>query len=303
MPMNLIEDLRRTIIEGSSDLATALRKAKVLATHLGTTELKEWVDHELNGYPANVDVPEYRRIHTPAFGHFSGPFGREARNVALPTSIIPDNLRSTTVDLAFRHNLRQLQGMLATKNPRYRWTAEAIMFMRERVGTTDGSELVDAYSALPAGALEGILDAVRNRMLDFLLELQAIDPKILKTDEALSDLPKEQVRQVFNVTIQGDRNVFAAGHGVSQAITEVAAHDQNTLMAYLASKGLNREDLDKLTSALESDGSPSRGTLGPRVRAWITTMLGKALDGSWKVAVDTAAVLLPEALKRYHGWG
>ena len=73
------------------------------------------------------------------------------------------------------------------------------------------------------------------------------------------------------------------------------------LLTSLGVQGVQAEDLEDLESAIDGDGSPPKGSLGPQVRAWVTKMLGKALDGSWRVAVDTAAVLLPEALKRYYG--
>lgn len=303
--MNLIEDLQKNVIEGSSDLSTALRKAKVLATHLKNAEFKEWVEHELNGYPDGTEVPSYRRVHAPAFGHFSGPFGSGARNVPLPTANLPEAFRERTVDLAMRHSVRQVQGMLTIENPHYRWAAEYTMFMRDQVQMSGGAVLVDAHSVLPAAALEGILDAVRNTLLDFLLGLQAINPEVLRTDEALTSLPKEQVSQVFHVSVHGERNVVAAGQTVAQTVTstDVTTHDEKKLLAYLASTGIEAEDLDALATALEADGPRATDSLGPKVRGWIKGMLGKAVDGSWKVAVGTAAALLQEALKRYYGWG
>jgi hypothetical protein len=58
--MTLLEDIQSSAIDGKSDLATILRKCKLLAARLGSQPLEDWVLWESNGYPNGVTVPDYR---------------------------------------------------------------------------------------------------------------------------------------------------------------------------------------------------------------------------------------------------
>lgn len=58
--MSLLRDIQDAAIDEQSQVATLLRKCKVLATRLGSQEFSRWIDNELNGY-ANLDeLPAYR---------------------------------------------------------------------------------------------------------------------------------------------------------------------------------------------------------------------------------------------------
>ena len=50
--MTLLEqESQNEAVDGTSDLATALRKCLILAARLKNQEFTEWVNHELDGYP------------------------------------------------------------------------------------------------------------------------------------------------------------------------------------------------------------------------------------------------------------
>jgi hypothetical protein len=52
--MTLLEQIQNEAVDGTSDLATALRKCLILAARLKNQEFTEWVNHELNGYPEDA---------------------------------------------------------------------------------------------------------------------------------------------------------------------------------------------------------------------------------------------------------
>ena len=55
-----------------------------LANRLCSDVLEQWVGYEAEGYPAEVDVPEYRTIEISYKGHFSRPFGSGLKNAPIP---------------------------------------------------------------------------------------------------------------------------------------------------------------------------------------------------------------------------
>ena len=89
--MNIFEELQSDIL-GSVPLATVLRKAHVLAYQLKTPELKQWVDHELNGYANQAeDLPEYRKISTTTYGTFR-TVAWQTNNQQVPGYMLPKAL-------------------------------------------------------------------------------------------------------------------------------------------------------------------------------------------------------------------
>jgi hypothetical protein len=70
----LVEELQKDATESAVPLPDLLRKALVVARKLGIKDFEEWISHELNGYPADVDVPIYRYMtgEIKAFNDYNG---------------------------------------------------------------------------------------------------------------------------------------------------------------------------------------------------------------------------------------
>jgi len=78
--MSLLRDIQNAAVSKDTDVATLLRKCKILAVRLGNDEFKNWVDSELNGYESIDNLPEYRILHTISHRHFSGPYGSSLKD-------------------------------------------------------------------------------------------------------------------------------------------------------------------------------------------------------------------------------
>ena len=52
----------KDLANGSIDTQTALKRTKVLLQEFDDERLLEGVNYEIEGYPDDVEVPEYRRI-------------------------------------------------------------------------------------------------------------------------------------------------------------------------------------------------------------------------------------------------
>lgn len=71
----------------------------------------------------------------------------------------------------------------------------------------------------------------------------------------------------------------------------------------LRDNGISEDDVKELRTALESDEVPKKGeSFGPKVSAWIGKMMGKAADGSWKIAVEVGANVLAKVIGAYYGF-
>ena len=91
--MSSLRDIQEAAIDEQSQVATLLRRCKMLAARLGSEEFSHWIDNELNGY-ANLDqLPAYRVLNVRSYGDFVGPFDKQIKNAPIPPSVLPKELR------------------------------------------------------------------------------------------------------------------------------------------------------------------------------------------------------------------
>lgn len=60
--MGLISEIIAAALDEETSSSVLLRKALVASRRLGNSEVAEWIQHELNGFPHDVELPSYRRI-------------------------------------------------------------------------------------------------------------------------------------------------------------------------------------------------------------------------------------------------
>jgi hypothetical protein len=49
-------------LNSETQIASLLRMAKAIAVKLDLKDVDEWMTHELNGYPSDAFIPDYRKI-------------------------------------------------------------------------------------------------------------------------------------------------------------------------------------------------------------------------------------------------
>ena len=303
---SLVVQLQGEAVNSGVPISDILRKAKILASLLKNNEFKGWIDAELGGYGTADSRPEYRKFQSMSFGTFAGPFGKMAKNVPVPGALLPTDLQGLAGHLEMSQGVKEIETLVAQATEeggvRIAWPAEAVILARDHVPMDDGCMLVEAWKPLVRGQLEGILDQVRNRLLDFLLELQQINPEVVDSENAIRSVPRDTVTHLFQTIIHGGQNIVATGTNFEQKSTQqIGVNDRASLIACLEGAGIDRDSLAELDNAIKQDGDPGQSGFGKHVKSWIATMIVKAIDGTWKIALDTAPRLLQEALSRYYG--
>lgn len=299
--MSLLDEIRTALVDESADLPNILRKAKILASEVGLPEFQEWVDFELSGYPDKDKVPSYRRFRATNLGTFSGPFQSVAKNIPLPTHDLPGPMKDFAEDLTFLEGAGSLEGMLLQESESFqrRWPPRLVILARDTIKMSGEMVLVDAFRIVPRYMISGILDNVKNKLLDFVLGLQQSNV----TPERLDNGSVEPgvVRNLFNVHIYGDHNVVASGENVHQEFKTVSKGDIGSLLNHLRELGVANDDLRELKNAVSSEPQASNGEFGPKVRAWVGGMISKASSDVWKVGLEAAPKVLMDALRGYYG--
>ena len=300
---SLVAQLQKDVLDSSVPLSDILRKAKVLASLLKSEDLTRWVDAELKGYAGADDMPTYRKFRPLSYGTLSGFHGM-VRNVPIPVSGLPDNMREYAENLEIRDGVGEIEASITQAENdfllRFPWPAEMVILARNYIQVRGGT-LVDAWRPFSQSEFVGILDQIRNRLLDFILELQQINPEVLESEEALRSVPAEKTAMVVYNNIYGNKNVVATGRGFTQTVTrQVVSGDKQSLIEYLRSIGLDEDSLVELKVAIDRDGVRRQKRLGENVKSWLGKMLVKAMDGTWKVAQAVAPDLLTAALSQFY---
>lgn len=299
--MSLLDQIRSDLVNESASLSNTLRKAKILASAIGLTEFRDWVDSELGGYLDKEKVPSYRWFHPTNLGTFSGPFQSGVKNMVLPTYNLPDVVKDFAENQFFFHGVGELEALEAQTagSHQRKWPQEMVMLARDAISMQGGMVLIDAYQPIPAHVISGILDQVKTKLLDFVLGLQ--ERNITSEDLDNRTVEPGSVRNLFNITIYGDRNIVASGEYVNQQVNPVEKGDIDSLLSCLRQLEVDNDDLTDLEAAVSAEPDPPGGQYGPRVRAWLGGMISKAASRTWKIGVETASKVLTDALNDYYG--
>jgi hypothetical protein len=300
--MQLFEDLRNDVLDPKATISTILRRAKVLATLLKDTSLEAWVDGELNGYPPEAELPRYRVIASTLRGTFTGPFGGLAQNVVLPTIDLPAVFKPFIGPVEVRDPIRRIESLAEQGGMHRTWPAEVVILSRQYIQMSAHYVLASAWNPVDKSDLDAVLDAVRNALLGLLLKLEGLNPAVATSDAAFATIPKRDIAGIVNLSIYGNNNIVAGGTTVAQTVSVVASHDTATLITHFQALGVAKPDLEDLRTAVLEEPTPEGQALGPKTKSWMARMLTKAVEGTWKVTLETAPALIMQGLRQYYGW-
>jgi hypothetical protein len=140
---------------------------------------------------------------------------------------------------------------------------------------------------LPATALEGTLSGIRDRIVQFALEIEELDPDAGEAGPGEARIEPARVTQIFNQTFHGDNTAFAAaGHTVRQ--TQTNQIDIQAARETVDAFGISEQDREALLSAIQQDG----GQAGESTRKWVDRLKGGAIGVGTGVTTQTAAAAL-----------
>lgn len=286
--MSLLRDIQDGAIRTDTPVSVLLRQCLVLAARLQHEPLRDWAQLELNGYPTNAPLPPYRpKITAQVLGNFSGPFGSGARNMNLPESIIPEELRDGLFRVEVREGVAHIEGLVNSGENQFEmpWPADVVATYQEDF--VEMMNLVGARKVVPATLFLGVLSGIRDRIVQFALEIEELDPAAGEAEPGQAPIEQGRVTQIFNQTFYGDNTAFAAaGHTVNQ--TQTASVDIEAVRQTADAFGIAEADREALVAAIEEDG----GFAGERTREWIDRLKAGGIAVGTGVATQTAAAAL-----------
>lgn len=293
---------------GGDNVARLLRKCMILAHTLDSQELADWAKAELNGYPDDVELPSYRRLHCQSKGEFIGPFNSWKGVFEIPHWVIPVERRAAFSSALAQQPIANYEDLVTNgpgsgpvAQPWPNWVARKYAPQ----AFISGTQCLRAWNEISTSEIVGMLDQVKSRILEFALAISKKFPELTKADELLngSTTKGQQVTQTFHTTIMGSvGNVATGSTNVSQvSALAVEGGHWESLRTALAEQGLPAEDIDELRQALEKDKEAGEPGVGTRVRTWLGNLTGKAMTGAGAIAVNAVGGAIAPLIGKYLG--
>ncbi|TPW23749.1 hypothetical protein FH712_07375 [Marinobacter nauticus] len=300
--MTLLIDLQNAAVDASEDLGTLLRKCKVLAARLDNQPLENWLIWESNGYPEDVPVPDYRQWPLEVKGHFSGYAGSGLRDAPIPSICLPEHVRGSYENYSCRLSISSIEATLRESDGRPLRVPTGDLAVALGTNVYEGNNCLQAWAEFSPNNLHELVNAVRNKVLDFSLALWKRFPDLGELDAKTSEAEAKAINQIFNTTVYGGSANLVGNASNSTFNLNFSAGDFAGLRQFLLEHGVSEEDAQMLEKAIDQEEEPvTDAGFGPHISDWISRMVAKAASGSWNISVGAAGGLLAQALGKFFG--
>ncbi|WP_197339761.1 hypothetical protein [Ralstonia solanacearum] len=301
--MSLIRSIQADAIEASTSVSSLLRKCKLLASRVGHTQLEQWVDLELRGYPEGADLPAYRVTPVVSYGSFVGAFGMNAPKLQVPVTVLPEHLRDMHAVARMGQAVSTYENLVQGDKPSYvkiDWNVALAVTFASKL--TPDMQCIAAWMELPIGAIDRLLDCVKTAVLGYAIEVEKLSPDAGELPVGSKPISEERLTQIFNTQIGGNvGNLANASTGVTQtANVQVGQGDWEALRLYLQSLGLIEADFAGLKHDLDEERGAGSGS-AEKSKSWIGQLVGKALNKAAGVGVEAIAGGIAQAIAGYLG--
>lgn len=303
--MSLLRVVQEAAVDDKVSLATLLRKCLVLAEELRDEDLRSWASRELNGYPTDTALPSYRVVMAQARASLVDQSGSMTTTVTVPAHLLPERQRAFAETLHFRQPIAAIEAYRDIDETKggctSAWPGDLIALMEDKF---NGWILHNAWQVVPKGAMIGLLDCVRNKVLELTLQLRRAVPDSGDTDEALRSLPREVVQHITHNIFLGSvaGNVGMGSTVTQQAISvSIKQGDLAGLRRQLSDWGLAHSDIAELEAALAEDPAGTSLREKPKTVAWLTTTFQKLASGTLHAAKDVTINLIAQLIGQYLG--
>lgn len=219
--MSLLREIQRSLMQEKSDIGPVLLKLRFLASRLGSGILEEWVKHESEGYPGDVDVPDYRKLNVTYKATFSGAFGSGMQNAPIPPALIKQHCGEDWVNYKMRQSVAAIDSLLEGDDGGTLSldASNLILLLQGKVYKDMACNSVTGM--LSKAALVELQYAVRSKILELTIELEKQTPAAIHVtigaEEEISADDTKTVTQLTQQIFHGDvTNIHSSGDANSR---------------------------------------------------------------------------------------
>jgi AbiTii len=189
--MSLLRDIQNDLASASGDVTTVLRKCKILAARLGSDEFAQWVERELNGYPDSQPIPDYRRLTIQHYASFMN-VAYTIPQTPVPLEFVPQKYREAFTRIKFGEGIAKACTFMRGKNGAIIQKPDLIFALQGKMYPDMNCQGV--WGVVPANEFEQLVSAVKNRVLDLVLKIEAENPEAGEAPLHSQPVPVEKLQ-------------------------------------------------------------------------------------------------------------
>ena len=302
---SLLVDIQQALLASDTQVAPILLKVRFLANRLGSDILEQWVRHEAEGYPDELDVPQYRTSPVSFTGDFSGGFGSGLNNAPIPNNLIEKFVSDEWTTFKIRQSIAEIDDLLTRSQGSQHGSVQLpdannlIVVLQGKIYPKMACNRVVAE--VPISAFSAIQSVVRSRLLDLTLELeQKTNAAEVTVSPANVSSTQDQAMMVNNIAkqvIQGNSyTTLTDSRGASQVIFNVQSQDLDGLRAALTAAGFDDSSAAELAQTVAEDSVTKDAPIGAATGKWLK-------QNATGVATNVLSNVLSKLALQFHGLG
>lgn len=307
--MSLLQEIQTELLDPKASIGPILLKLRFLAHRLGSDILEEWVKFETEGYPENVEVPEYRQAQVTYRGTFVN-IAQQLNDVPIPNALIEKEAGPSWTKFDIRDSIAVIDTIVsgdAKEQQNYGVSAGNLMLVLRGKVYPD-LEPISIKGTFAGSPFATIHHVVRAKILDLTLALEkdvpvAGDVAVGKALPALPEGVSANITQITQNVFYGNQTNITNSAPGGAINVNILAGNSDSLKEWLVSKGVPNNEAGELAEIAasetpENDDAP----FGQRAKAWMMDKAGKGAKGLWSMGLGVGEELLKEAFKRYYGF-
>jgi hypothetical protein len=304
--LSLLREIQASLISEEPNLGSILLKLRLLAARLGSDILGDWVKHELSGYPADVELPEYRIVGISFKGAFSGSFNSGIQNAPIPTALVEEHAGEQWTKRRVKEGVSAIDDLV--KSAQESGTigldcSNLILILQGKI--YENYACNDIRGTISRSSLIQIQNEVKSRALELTIELEKSLPaaaEIVLEPEKSESIDKQEVSKIINQTIYGNYTAISnTGDGANIGVQTIQGNSEE-LEKTLEASGISEDSAKELAEIVQSEEPTSKDEpFGKKAKSWLLDNLKKAEDGTWKVGISVATDVIKKAVSGYYG--
>lgn len=250
----LVIELQRAAVDPKCSTVDLLRKARLVSSKLRQPQIDIWLADEVNGYEAGKTIPPYRRIEgipqwrNPMLGWRTVMFDDDADRIAASTCSV-------------NQPISELANMTVRKGNDSTYSFRASTGLARIVAGHFGEPL-EVRVEIPHAAIARIVEAVRDRILDWAIELEragvigdgfSFATEEVQTAQTIVISNSGMIQNIAGIAnMRGSTNVLNAGYEADLRAIERTIEDLAKLLSASGQRDpAIDEDVDAIRRTLQ----------------------------------------------------
>ncbi len=304
--MPLLHDIQAALLDDTIGVGTTLLKLRFLASKLDADILEEWVRYETEGYPDDVQIPDYRITYPSYTGDYMNS-GVQLRNVSIPSYLIDSEAGEQWVRYKILAGLPVIDDQIRNldKDDNFSFDCSNLKILLQGKFYKNMT-LIETRGCISRSALTQVQHTVRAKALDFSLKIEkqvpaAAEIVVGQESGAITSIEQEAINNLTQNIFYGDvENVNI--QSTSTANFCVTKGDTLSLTKALESAGFSPGDAKAFAGIMAREKPQDKEIpLGTHAQEWLKNKAKAVASEAWDLGKSVAKSAIIEIAKRYYG--